>query len=107
MPAVLRPIGYSISRCGNEKVRGAEVELPTPCKRLAKPIDGALFDAISVCALFKMMNRIVLGSGILEDPRLRPPEDVEARRLRMGQPGDDTHTAGHSYGRLAEIPELP
>lgn len=69
--------------------------------------ERALFDAISVCALFNMMNRIVLGSGIVEDPRLRPPEDVKARRLRMGQPGNDPHSARHSYSRLAEILELP
>lgn len=69
--------------------------------------EQALFDAISVCALFNMMNRIVLGSGIVDDPRLRPPEEVEARRSRMGKPGNDPHQAEHSYGRIAEILKLP
>lgn len=68
--------------------------------------ERALFDAISVCALFNMMNRIVLGSGIFEDPRARPADEVEARRSRMGQPGDDPHRAEPSYGRLADILDL-
>lgn len=65
--------------------------------------ERALFDAISVCALFNMMNRIVFGAGIFEDPRQRPPEEVEARRSRMGQPGADPHRAEHSYSRIAEM----
>lgn len=69
--------------------------------------EQALFDAISVCALFNMMNRIVLGSGIVEDPRLRPAEEVQARRARMGSPGDDPHWAKHSYNRIAEVLDLP
>lgn len=68
--------------------------------------ERALFDAISVCALFNMMNRIVFGAGIFEDPRLRPPEEVQARRARMGQPGDDPHRAEHSYSRIADILDL-
>jgi AhpD family alkylhydroperoxidase len=66
--------------------------------------ERALFDVISICALFNMMNRIVLGSGIVEDPRLRPPEEVQARRARMGQPSDDPHRAEHNYSRIADIP---
>lgn len=69
--------------------------------------ERALFDAISVCALFNMMNRIVFGAGIFEDPRLQPPEDVQARRSRMGQPGGDPHRAEHSYSRIAELLGLP
>lgn len=69
--------------------------------------ERALFDAISVCALFNMMNRIVLGAGISEDPRLRPPQEVQARRSRVGQPGDNPHLAEHSYSRIAELLELP
>jgi uncharacterized peroxidase-related enzyme len=65
--------------------------------------EQALFDAIGVCALFNMMNRIVLGAGIINDPRLRPAQDVKARIERMGRPGDDPHTAAHSYSRLAEL----
>lgn len=68
--------------------------------------ERALFDAISVCSLFNMMNRIVFGAGILEDPRLRPMEDVEARRSRMGAPGSDLHQAEHSYSRLADSLDL-
>ncbi len=68
--------------------------------------EQALFDAISVCALFNMMNRIVLGSGIIDDPRLRPEEEVQARRSRMGQPGDDPHRGDHSYSRLADVLDL-
>lgn len=75
----------------------------------AEPVYGAgwdeqaLFDAISICGLFNMMNRIVLGSGILDDPRLRPAEEVKARIDRMGRPGKDPHRAAHSYSRLAEL----
>lgn len=69
--------------------------------------ERALFDAVSVCALFNMMNRIVLGSGIVSDPRLRSGEEVEARIKRMGTPGDDPHRAERSYGRLLELWGLP
>lgn len=65
--------------------------------------ERALFDAISVCALFNMMNRIVLGAGILEDPRLRPAEEVEGRRNRMGEPGLDPRQAEPSYSRLSAM----
>ena len=65
--------------------------------------ERALFDAISVCALFNMMNRIVLGAGIVDDPRLRDPEEVERRRQRMGSPGSDPHRAAPSYGKLMAI----
>ena len=65
--------------------------------------ERALFDAISVCALFNMMNRIVLGAGIIEDPRLRSAEEVEARRKRMGEAGPDPHSAEPSYSKLARM----
>ncbi len=65
--------------------------------------EAALFDAVSVCALFNMMNRIVLGAGIVSDPRLMPREEVEARLKRMGRPGDDPHRAERSYGRLLQL----
>lgn len=65
--------------------------------------ERALFHAISICALFNMMNRIVFGAGILEDPRLRPPDDVEHRRQRMGKPGPDPHRAEPSYAKLAHL----
>ena len=65
--------------------------------------ERALFDAISVCALFNMMNRIVMGCGIHGDPRLRDAFEVEQRRKRMGSPGPDSHRAEPSYGRIAEM----
>lgn len=63
--------------------------------------ERALFDAISVCALFNMMNRIVLGAGIIEDPRRRPADEVQARRQRMGVPGADPRHAEPSYSKLS------
>lgn len=65
--------------------------------------ERALFDAVSVCALFNMMNRIVMGSGIFSDPRLRSAEEVEARLKRMGRPGDDPHRADRTYGKLIQL----
>lgn len=65
--------------------------------------ERALHDAIAVTALFNMMNRIVLGAGIVEDPRLRPEEEVRARRERMGKPGPDPHAAEPSYSRIAAV----
>ncbi|MGD9812782.1 MAG: carboxymuconolactone decarboxylase family protein [Sphingobium sp.] len=65
--------------------------------------EQALFDAVSVCALFNMMNRIVEGSGIKLDPRQRSPEEIEARAKRMGRPGADPHRGEHSYGKLAQM----
>jgi uncharacterized peroxidase-related enzyme len=65
--------------------------------------ERALHDAIAVCALFNMMNRIVLGAGIIEDPRTRPADEVQARRERMGRPGADPRSAEPSYGLIAEI----
>lgn len=55
--------------------------------------ERALFDAISVCALFNMMNRIVFGAGIMTDPRLGGEAEIEQRRRRMGTPGADLHWA--------------
>lgn len=65
--------------------------------------EQALFDAISVCALFNFMNRIVEGSGIRRDPLAADPEEMAARRRRMGQPGADPHSAPRSYSRLLAI----
>ena len=65
--------------------------------------ERALFDVISICALFNMMNRIVLGAGIVNDPRLKGPEDLKHRRRRMGSPGPDPHRAEPSYARLAAM----
>ena len=64
--------------------------------------EQALFDAISVCALFNFMNRIVEGSGIKRNPLADTPEELQARRARMGGGGDDPHSAPHSYSHLAK-----
>jgi len=64
--------------------------------------EQALFDAISICALFNMMNRIVSGAGITSDPRLRPADEITARRKRMAQPGDDPFEAERSYSKLPQ-----
>lgn len=76
---------------------------PTDARRVhdAGWSEQALFEAISVCALFNMMNRIVSGSGIVMDPRMRAADEVDARRRRMGSPGPDPHRAERSYGKLA------
>lgn len=65
--------------------------------------EQALFDAISVCALFNFMNRLVEGSGIRRNPLAAAPEEMAARRARMGQPGPDPHSAPRSYTRLLTI----
>ncbi len=65
--------------------------------------EEALFDAISVCALFNMMNRIVEGSGISIDPLAMTPEDRAARTSRMAAPGTDPHKAAPSYSGLLKI----
>ncbi|SMH56567.1 carboxymuconolactone decarboxylase family protein [Maritimibacter sp. HL-12] len=65
--------------------------------------EQALFDAISVCALFNFMNRIVEGSGIKRNPLEETPEELAARRERMGGAGDDPHSAPRSYTKLAKI----
>lgn len=46
--------------------------------------ERALFDAVSVCALFNMMNRIIEGSGVTFDYADIPPStaEVAARRER-------------------------
>ena len=64
--------------------------------------EQALFDAVSVCALFNFMNRIVEGAGIRGDPLAAPPEAQAARRRRMGDPGEDPHSAPRSYTKLIE-----
>jgi uncharacterized peroxidase-related enzyme len=65
--------------------------------------EQALFDAISVCALYNFMNRIVEGSGIKYDPLPEGAAEREARRQRhAGEAGSDPHRSGRRYGRLLE-----
>lgn len=65
--------------------------------------EQALFDAISVCGLFNLMNRMVAGAGIAIDPMLQGKADKAARAKRMASPGDDPHRAARSYSQLPEI----
>lgn len=69
--------------------------------------EQALFDAISVCALFNFMNRIVEGSGIKRNPLNENEADRADRRARMAATGEDAHSAPHSYSRLADTWEIP
>lgn len=69
--------------------------------------ERALFDAISVCALFNFMNRIVEGSGIRRNPLAESPEEKTARRARMSAPSDEPHSAPRTYTRLIELWGLP
>ncbi|MCA1572708.1 MAG: peroxidase-related enzyme [Chloroflexi bacterium] len=65
--------------------------------------EQALFDAVSVCALFNLMNRIVEGSGIKADPLEADQAEMEARIARMGGATDDPHRGERSYTRLAGL----
>ncbi|MDZ4307030.1 carboxymuconolactone decarboxylase family protein [Allopontixanthobacter sp.] len=67
--------------------------------------EQALFDAISVCGLFNLMNRIVDGTGTRIDPLVMPEEDKTARRARMVEGVDpgDPYRAERSYSKLAAI----
>lgn len=64
--------------------------------------EQALFDAIAVCALFNFMNRLVEGSGVKRDPLADAPDVQAARRVRMGTPGEDPHSAPRSYSMLVQ-----
>ncbi len=67
--------------------------------------ERALFDAISVCALFNFMNRIVEGSGIRSNPLAETEETRQARILRIsgGFEGDDPHEAPPAYTKLLSL----
>ncbi len=65
--------------------------------------EQALFDAISVCALFNFMNRIVEGSGIERNPLDETEAERADRRARMAATGEDAHSAPHSYSRLLDL----
>lgn len=96
----LKPILAYVNKLTRTPARVTSID--AKCVYDAGWTEAALFDAISVCALFNMMNRIVMGAGILTDPRTRSPDEIEARRGRMGSPGDDPHQADPSYGKLAQ-----
>lgn len=68
--------------------------------------ERALFDAISVCALFNFMNRIVEGSGMRTNPLAAPMEERKAHMQRLaGEPGkyNDAHEAPSQYTQLLAL----
>ncbi|ATE66838.1 carboxymuconolactone decarboxylase family protein [Rhizorhabdus dicambivorans] len=65
--------------------------------------EQALFDAVSVCALFNFMNRIVEGSGIKANPLEAGQAELDARMARMGGATEDPHRGERSYTRLAKM----
>lgn len=65
--------------------------------------EQALFDAVSVCALFNLMNRIVEGSGIKSNPLEADQAEMDARMARMGGVTDDPHRGEPSYSRMAGL----
>lgn len=67
--------------------------------------EEALFSAVSVAALFNLMNRIVEGTGTRTDPLSQSDEDRKARMSRMAAPliDGDPHQAERSYSKLAAM----
>lgn len=65
--------------------------------------EQALFDAISVCALFNFMNRIVEGSGIKSNPLDGNQAEMAARMKRMGGESVSPFQAERSYSKLAQL----
>lgn len=67
--------------------------------------EEALFSAISVCALFNLMNRIVEGTGTRLDPLKQSETDQKARMARLSGSSDpdDPHRAKRSYSSLAKL----
>lgn len=69
--------------------------------------ERALFDAVSVCALFNFMNRIVEGSGMRTNPLMASQETRKAHMQRLA--GDDAeqckdaHRASQQYTKLLEL----
>lgn len=69
--------------------------------------EQALFDAVSVCALFNFMNRIVEGSGIKSNPLEADQAELDARIARMVGATEDPHRGEPSYTRLAKLWGIP
>lgn len=65
--------------------------------------ERALFDAISICGLFNLMNRIVEGSGIKANPLEADEAEMDARLARMGGSTSDPHRGERSYTRLLSL----
>ncbi len=51
--------------------------------------DDALFDAISICALFNFMNRIVEGSGVVTSPEARAGTAARHKKGSSNTPYED------------------
>ena len=65
--------------------------------------EQALFDAVSVWALFNFMNRIIEGSSIKSNPLEASSKELQARMQRMGGSGSDPHQAERSSTKLAQM----
>ena len=67
--------------------------------------EQALFDAVSVCGLFNLMNRIVEGTGTRLDPLEMSDDDKTARMARLsgGAIEGDPFRAARSYTKLAGL----
>lgn len=65
--------------------------------------ERALFDAISICGLFNLMNRIVEGAGIKANPLQADQAEMDARLARMGGRTDDPCKGERSYTRLFDL----
>lgn len=68
--------------------------------------EQALFDAISVCALFNFMNRIVEGAGMRTNPLAAPPEARQEHRRRLSggsEIQEGVHEAPPQYSKLVEL----
>jgi len=64
--------------------------------------EQALFDAISVCALFNFMNRLVEGSGIAFSPLEQSESEKQMIRDMFGRKGSDANESDHRYADLAK-----
>lgn len=67
--------------------------------------EEALFSAVSVCALFNLMNRIVEGTGTRLDPLAQSKEDKAARMERLSGGADpaNPYRGEASYSALARL----
>ena len=71
--------------------------------------EQALFDAISVCALFNFMNRIVDGSGIGKDPLREEPAERKARLEwhRRVDAKSNAYQSNSRYSRYLKLWGIP
>ena len=71
--------------------------------------EQALFDAISVCALFNFMNRIVDGSGVKRNPLLEAETERRERleRHRKLDAGVDPYRSNSRYSRYMGLWGIP